>query len=148
MADLNFSDEQIQVTPIILFIDYVNIQYNNYLKKNFKNLTPRDFTYLANIFYRHNMSQRDLADLLGVSEANVTQIIKRLEKTGYIKRKCDENNKSRKIVELTEDGKLAIFTLLKAVYEWEAKLFEGYSAEEIEKFKIMLYEFSEKSTYP
>lgn len=50
------------------------------LKNNFENITPRDFTYLVNIFYNPNISQRELADLLIVSEANVGQIVKRLEK--------------------------------------------------------------------
>ena len=77
MADLDFDEERILLTPSILFIDYINMQHNDYLKKNFKNLTHRDFTYLANIFYHQNISQRELAELLYVSESNVTQIIKR-----------------------------------------------------------------------
>lgn len=148
MAGLNFSDERISYTPVLLFADYINLQANKYLKENFKNFTPRDFTYLANIFYHQNCSQRDLAELLYVSEANVAQIIKRLEKNGYIERIPDENNKSRKILNLTEKGKNTIFLLMKTIFEWEGKFFEQYSDEDVVKFKKMLYDYSSKSINP
>ncbi len=76
-----------------MFIDYINLQFNNYLNKNYDNVSPRDFTYLVNIFYHQNISQRELSELLYVSESNVTQIIKRLEKNELITRIPDENNK-------------------------------------------------------
>ena len=145
MADLNFEEERIFLTPIILYIDYINIIHNDYLKKNFKNITPRDFTYLAAIFYHQNISQRELAELLYVSESNVTQIIKRLEKNGYIIRRPDVSNKSKKIINLSDEGKLVLFSLMKIVYEWEGDFLKDYTTDEVELFKKMLYEYSQKS---
>ena len=145
MPDLNFEEERIFLTPIILYIDYINIIHNDYLKKNFKNITPRDFTYLVAVFYHQNISQRELAELLYVSESNVTQIIKRLEKNGYIIRRPDVSNKSKKIINLSDDGKLVLFSLMKIVYEWEGEFLKDYTNEEVELFKKMLYEYSQKS---
>ena len=145
MPDLNFEEERIFLTPIILYIDYINIIHNDYLKKNFKNITPRDFTYLAAIFYHQNISQRELAELLYVSESNVTQIIKRLEKNGYIIRRPDVSNKSKKIINLSDEGKLVLFSLMKIVYEWEGDFLKDYTTDEVELFKKMLYEYSQKS---
>ena len=145
MPDLNFEEERIFLTPIILYIDYINIIHNDYLKKNFKNITPRDFTYLVAVFYHQNISQRELAELLYVSESNVTQIIKRLEKNGYIIRRPDVSNKSKKIINLSDEGKLVLFSLMKIVYEWEGEFLKDYTNEEIELFKKMLYEYSQKS---
>ena len=145
MADLNFEEERIFLTPIILYIDYINIIHNDYLKKNFNKITPRDFTYLAAIFYHQNISQRELAELLYVSESNVTQIIKRLEKNGYIIRRPDLNNKSKKIINLSDEGKLVLFSLMKIVYEWEGDFLKDYTTDEVELFKKMLYEYSQKS---
>ena len=84
MADLNFEDERINFTPLILYIDYIHLLQDDYYKKNFKNITPRDVTYLMNIFYHQNCSQKDLAKLLFVSESNVAQIIKRLESYAFL----------------------------------------------------------------
>ena len=143
MADLNFDEKRIMFTPALLYIDYINLHFKNYLKKDYENITPRDFTYLANISYNPNCSQKELAELLFVTESNVTQIIKRLEKNGLVKREVDEKNKSRRILNLTEKGKEIYFTLLKEIYEGESKFFENYDKEDVEKFKRILYDFSQ-----
>lgn len=145
MADLNFDEEMISFTPLILYIDYIYLHHTDYLKKAYKNLTPSDVIYLINIFYHQNCSQRDLANLLFVSESNVTQIIKRLEKNEYVTRVPDVNNKSRKILNLTPKGKNTVFMIIKEMYEWEGDFFKDYSAEDVEKFKKMLYEYSQKT---
>lgn len=145
MVDLNFEDERIKFTPLILYIDYIHLLQDDYYKRNYDNITPRDVTYLMNIFYHENCSQKDLANLLFVSEANVTQIIKRLERNGFISRVRDIENKSRKILNLTNEGKILVFKLLKDMYEWEGEFFKDYSPEDVEKFKKMLYEYSQKT---
>lgn len=146
--NLNFEEERIYFTPIVLYTDYINLQFNKYLKENFKNITPRDFTYLSNVFYHQNISQRELAELLYVSESNVAQIIKRLENNELIVRVCDANNKSKKVLNLTEKGKLIVFSVLKDIYEWEASFFDKYDDVDIGKFKRIMYEYSQKSGYP
>lgn len=145
MADLNFDEERISYTPLILYIDYIYLLHNDYLKKAYKDLNPTDLTYLINIFYHQNCSQRDLAERLFVSESNVAQIIKRLERNDYIIRTHDERNKSRKIIGLTNKGKNTVFMIIKDMYEWEGDFFKDYSSEDVEKFKRMLYEYSQKT---
>ena len=145
MSDLNFNDDMINLTPIIYYIDYIHLLQDDFYKRNYPNITPRDVTYLMNIFYYPNSSQKDLSDLLFVSESNVTQIIKRLDKNNFILRTADESNKSRKIINLTEKGKIIVFKLLKDMYEWECEFFSDYSPEEVEKFKKMLYEYAQKT---
>ena len=145
MDNLNFEDERINFTPIILYIDYIHLLQDDYYKRNYENITPRDVTYLMNIFYHQNCSQKDLARLLFVSESNVAQIIKRLEKNKLISRIPDVNNKSRKIINLTNEGKLLVFSLIKDMYEWEGEFFKDYDKDDVEKFKMMLYEYIQKT---
>ena len=145
MAGLNFEDENNLLTPIILYINYITFQQNDYFKKNFKNTTPMDFIYLANIYLHQNISQKDLSELLYVSESNVAQIIKRLEKNGLVIRRIDENKKSRKNIDLTEKGRLLISHIIKVNYEWEDGFFNDYSSDEVELFKKMLYDLYQKS---
>ena len=145
MSRLNFEDERINFTPFILYVDYIHILYNEYLIENYENITPVDVTYLMNIFYNTNCSQKDLSELLFVSESNVAQIIKKLEKNGFITRTPDEKNKSRKILNLTNEGKIIIFKLIKEMYEWEGDFFKNYSPEDVEKFKKMIYDYSQKT---
>lgn len=44
MAELNFEEERINFTPVILYVDYINLQFSNYLKHSSTDITPRDFT--------------------------------------------------------------------------------------------------------
>ena len=98
MSRLNFEDERIGFTPIILYVDYIHIFHKEYLIENYENITPVDVTYLMNIFYNPNSSQRDLSELLFVSESNVAQIIKKLEKNGLITRNPDEKTKAVRLL--------------------------------------------------
>lgn len=132
--------------PIIIYIDYINIEYQKYLNNKFADITPRDFTYLITIHYHPNISQRQLARLLMVSEANVGQIIRRLEKNDLIYRDFDENNRSRRIINLTEKGKSQVLSLLDASNKWESKFFEKYSIEDEMKFRQMISDYYQKST--
>lgn len=34
------SNEKDSFIPIVLYIDYINAEYNKYLKNNFENITP------------------------------------------------------------------------------------------------------------
>ena len=145
VADLDYKNMEISSIPVFLYTEYINLQFNNYLKKNFKDITPGSFMYLINIFYHQNISQRELAELLFVSESSVAQIIKKLEKDGLIVRTPDEKNKSRKILNITEKGKIILFAILKDAYEWQGKFFSNYSQKEIETFKKMIYDYSQKS---
>ena len=144
MIDLNSGNERIPFTPISLYIDYISIQYTKYLKDNYQEITLRDFTYLSTI-HNPNITQRELSEILFVSEANVAQIIKRLEKNELIFRVSDENNKSKKILNVTDKAKLIIFPLLKEMYEFEAKFFEDYSKKDAEKFKKMIHAYSKQA---
>lgn len=145
MVDFDSGNDENSFIPIILYMDYINAEYNKFLKNYFKDITPRDFSYLVNIFYHPNISQRELADLLVVSEANVGQIIKRLEKNNLIYRDLDEENKSRRIINLTDEGKSAVFTLLGIAYKWEAKFFENYDNDEKKIFINMISDYYRKS---
>jgi len=145
LSDLDYKKMGVSSIPIFLYTEYINLQFNNYLKKNYKDITPGSFMYLINIFYHQSISQRELAELLFVSESSVAQIIKKLEKDELITRTPDEKNKSRKILSLTEKGKTILFNILKDSYEWQGKFFENYSKEDVEKFKSMIYDYSQKS---
>lgn len=146
MANLKFDNERMKITPSFYFINYINVLYDNFLKENFKKITPRDFTYLSNIYYHKNISQKELAELLYVSEANVAQIIKRLEKNGYIKREFLKHENGKKSLSLTDKGEQIFKTLLTIFYEGESEIFKNYSNEDKDKFKEMLYVFCEGAT--
>ena len=145
MVDLNFDDAGFEDTPVFYFINYINVIHDNYLKENFKDIAPRDFTYLSNIYYHKDISQKELADLLYVSESNVAQIIKRLEKNGFVKREVVKDDKGKKILSLTDKGSLIFNSLLNIVTDFESQVFKEYSAEDKEKFRQMIRDYCERA---
>ncbi len=137
-------DERMPFTPITFYMEYVLLRYNNYLKNKLTNfdITQGEITFIYNIFYYKSLSQRELANLLFVSEAYVTKMLKKLEKNGYVVRTIDQNNSSKKIVCLSQKGELLVHQVLKLTYEWETLFTQNLSDVEKDKFKENLHKIT------
>lgn len=147
MVDVTWSEEKIMNTNLNMYIEYILFRYNNFLKENIKNqnITLGDLTYLINISYNEGISQKNLSDLLFVSEANVAKFLKKLENKGYIKRYPSEDNKSIKLVYLTNEGKSLVDDLTKMNDEWERNITDFLSEKEVFQLKSVLFELSKRS---
>ncbi|MDE6202191.1 MAG: MarR family transcriptional regulator [Lachnospiraceae bacterium] len=80
---------------------------------------------------RHpDCSQTALAEKMDISPAAVAVSMKKLEKAGYIRRKCNaEDNRINHVV-ITDKGKEAINNSFVYFQEIEDALFDGFTAEE------------------
>ena len=103
MVDVNWENDRIVLTPINLYMEYILLSYNDFLKKKLTDIeiTYGELTYIYNIKFYPSISQRELSETLFVSEANVAKMVKKLVKKGLVEKKKDESNKSRNI--LNED---------------------------------------------
>ncbi|MBQ6219309.1 MAG: MarR family transcriptional regulator [Methanosphaera sp.] len=147
MVKFNIDDELKYFTPLTVYMEYILLNYNNFLKNHLKDsdISTRDFLYLINIFFNKGISQKDLADLMYVSEANITKIVKKLEKKGYVVKNKDEKNKSRNLLFLSKKGELIVYQMVKLSIEWETKLTEAYDVDKRDDIKDLFYELSENS---
>lgn len=144
---MEMEDERILFTPFTFFMEYILRRYHEYLRNKLKgtDITPSELSYLFNIFYYKSLSQRELSDLLFVSEPNVTKMTKKLENKEYIQRDIDKANKSRKILSLTKKGELFVYKLIKLTYEWETKVSYSFNDEDMDNIKHLLYEITDNS---
>jgi DNA-binding MarR family transcriptional regulator len=79
-------------------------------------------------------SQRDLAEVMGVSPAAVTTILKKMEKEGYVSRTVTDEDNRRHEIRITEAG-LAKITESRAVFEaTDRAMFAGFTPEEMAAF--------------
>lgn len=147
MVDTNWNDDRILLTPVNLYFEYLLLQYNNYLKDKLEDvqITHGELTYIYNIKYYDNVSQKDIAENLLVSEANVAKMVKKLVDKGLVVKTKDENNKSRNILSLTEKGeeifvKINIFTC-----GWERNITKNLTNNEYYDLKQKLYKITEES---
>lgn len=147
MVKIDWEKDRVLSTPLSLYVEYLFLVHNHFIKDKLQdfNITEGEFTYLVNIFYNEAMSQRELADLLFVSEANVAKMVKKLEKKDYIKRVPADDNKHKNLIYLTEKGKAHTFYFLNLTFSWESKLLESYSDEDIRKFKEILFDLAQIS---
>lgn len=147
MDDNEWKTDRILLTPINLYMEYLLLSYNDFLIKKLKEIeiTHGELTYIYNIKYFPSISQRELAEKLYVSEANVAKMIKKLVNKGIVKKTKDESNKSRNILSLTEKGEEIFDKINIITCGWERDLTRDFTNEEYLEFKQKLYELIKKS---
>lgn len=76
-------------------------------------------------------SQTELAEMLDISPAAVAVSLKKLEKAGFIRRQCKENDNRVNHVDITEKGQKAIEVSIHYFMEMEEAFFLDFSQEEM-----------------
>ena len=147
MVKIDWKSDRIVFTPTNLYMEYILLSYNSFLKENLDEvqITYGELTYIYNIKYYPGISQRDLAETLFVSEANVAKMVKKLVGKGLVEKRKDENNKSRNILFLTEKGEETFLKINVLTCAWERKITRKLSNEKLFEFKEILYELSKES---
>lgn len=80
------------------------------------------------------ITQKELAEILGIQPASVSELLMKLERKGLVLREKNENDRRSIKVQLTEDGR----THLAAPEEESADPFQALSAEEQEQLCNLL----------
>ena len=147
MVDVDWKNDRIALTPINLYMEYILLSYNNFLMKNLKDvkITHGELTYIYNIKYFPSISQRELAETLFVSEANVAKMVKKLVNKGLVQKVKDENNKSRNILSLTEKGEEIFVKINVLTCGWERQVTKEFSNEDYFELKEKLYHMTKES---
>lgn len=107
-------------------------------------LTPSELQLLRHIGFHGEVSQRHLAETLGVDKAMISRTLQRLEEKGYILRKKDEKDaRSKKAVALPPAKEIHLQgrELSESFF---GKLTDGFSEEELEIFTRLLTQMAEK----
>jgi len=79
-------------------------------------------------------AQSELAETLQVSAPSIATSVKRMEKTGLLKKTADENDLRYNRISITEKG-LDLARKCRSAFDTvDARMFEGFRAEECEEF--------------
>jgi len=109
-----FSESGVKVTPIQVMLLF-------YLQKNV------------------GSSLTQISQGLMLENPTVTGLIDRLEKSGYVKRSDHPNDRRVYLVHITEKGNKVANKALPIVKKLNEEIKKGYSKEEIENFKKVLF---------
>ncbi|MBQ6350631.1 MAG: winged helix-turn-helix transcriptional regulator [Methanobrevibacter sp.] len=147
MVNIDWETDRIVFTPTNLYMEYILLSYNNFLKENLDDvqITYGELTYIYNIKFYPGISQRELAETLFVSEANIAKMVKKLVNKGLVEKRKDENNKSRNILFLTDKGEEVFIKINVLTCGWERKITKKLSNDKYFEFKEILYELSKES---
>ena len=147
MVNIDWETDRIVFTPTNLYMEYILLSYNNFLKENLDDvqITYGELTYIYNIKFYPGISQRELAETLFVSEANIAKMVKKLVNKGLVEKRKDKNNKSRNILFLTDKGEEVFIKINVLTCGWERKITKKLSNDKYFEFKEILYELSKES---
>jgi len=85
---------------------------------------------LMEISRNPNVSQKDIAALMGISEASIAVSLKKLEKGKYIKKEMNEGDNRLNQITITEKGKKVVEQSKRIFESTDRKVFEGFTEEE------------------
>ena len=148
MVNAEWQKDRIVFTPTNLYMEYILLSYNNYLKNKLEDIeiTYGELTYIYNIKFFPSISQRELAEILYVSEANVAKMVKKLVRKGIVEKRKDESNKSRNVLRLTDKGEELFVKINVITCGWEREITKNLSNDEFFNFKEQLYNMIKEST--
>ena len=79
------------------------------------------------------LSQKSLAEHIGITPAAVTGLLKKLERDGYVERVQGDDNRYNE-VKVTELGKRVVEDSFKMFSQLDTSLFEGFSDSELDGY--------------
>lgn len=86
---------------------------------------------LEYIIHHDGCTQKEIADLMSVSPASIATSTKRLQKAGLVKKQIDEDNLRKNMLSVTEKGMELAIKCRESFDEFDKKLFNGFSDEEL-----------------
>lgn len=101
-------------------------------------LYPGQPNLLFALYHKDGLSQKEIAEILHSKPATITVMIKRLEKSGFIKKLSDEKDQRVSRIHLTEKGFKTCEDLKSVVKEIDDICLNDFTESEINSLKILL----------
>lgn len=126
-------------------IYFLSILQKNYIHEELKKIDinemqARTINYISTY---SGTIQKKLAEYLGKQNATITNILKTLEKKGYIKREIPEGNEREKRLYITDEGKEVVVAIQDIFSRLESIMMDSLNDIEINNLKNELKKISE-----
>ena len=113
------------------------------LDSNEPNFTPEQAFLLYKLYMKDGQSQRQLADKILNDYPNITRLIDKLEKKGYVRREIAENDRRMFKIYMSENGRSRFKSYIPLIMDEREKLLEGVSSDEEKIVKNVLKRIEE-----
>jgi DNA-binding MarR family transcriptional regulator len=130
----NLSETAIQLWFQLSRAYHVQLKsYSQFLKK--WNFTISQLELLVKVGGNEHVSQKQLAEMMFFTKGNITQLIIKMEKEGYLNR---EQNWKTKYILLTQKGRAVYEQMIPEQRQFFLKRFKGLSIKEQKQFLQLL----------
>ena len=136
-----FKEGNAQNIFIYHYVEEMIASYGIYLKDVFdeSEITRNEVPFLLRIRFSENTTQKELVELLKVSEGYTAKLLRKFEDLGYIERHENPENRRIKIVELTSSGIEKTDEIIDMVSNWEENVTSNLTDEEVATLKKLLF---------
>jgi len=100
---------------------------------------------LLSLKTRKVANQRELAEAIGIQGATLTHHLNGMEDAGLLVRRRDPENRRVHLVELTEQGDALFLRLAGAAQEFDRRLREGFSDQDLRMLRELLSKLHENA---
>ena len=135
-----FEKENTQNIFIYHYVEELIRNFRKYMDENFNDevITRTEFPALVRVRFSDNTTQKEIVNLLNVSDGYTAKLLRKFEVNGYITREEDPTNRRRKIVKLTPKGIEKTDEFINIIDNWEKKVSQKITPEELETLKEIL----------
>lgn len=92
------------------------------------------------------ISQKEIAKEMDVSPASIATILKKLEKSGYIKKDMNQADNRYNTIEITEEGRKLVKKSIDLFFYVDEIMFDGFNNQELEQMVLFLDKMYENLT--
>ena len=107
-----------------------------------KGISGCQTSYIMQVVWRPGLSQEDLSKLLLVNKSTVTRHVSQLEKSGFIIRELDPEDKRKKRLYPSEKAKKIYEEIIDYLDDWNNLLLQDFTEEEAEMITQALQKIS------
>ena len=122
------------------FFNLISTSLKTKLEEQLKqfDITTHQFGILITVLKKENLTQRDIVNYTNGDEPSTTRVIARLEAKGFLARVKDKDDKRKRLVSLTNEGKKLLEKMLPYAKEENKKLANSLTSEEQTTFLNLL----------
>ncbi len=117
----SLSNEEILDMPLGSLITTISRAHSAFLIREIEvlGITMGQFQFLMGLAREDGITQEELANNFHMNESTIARALRKLEDSGTVKRKVDDNNRRKKIITVTEKGITIVDSIKKKDEEWE-----------------------------
>lgn len=136
-----FNEKSHENILIYHYVEELVSNYGQYINDKMKNeeISRAELPFLLRIRYKDNTTQKELVELFNVSEGHTAKILRKFEDKQYISRYENPENHRIKIVKITDKGIEKTDEYINDIKEWEEKVTQDLTEDELIQLKNLLY---------